>query len=121
MNFFRKDWILYQEIANEGGKKPEALIDVNEKTDSPENNKHVPFITETSNGYEVVTGKTAMHATDNEHHTMFIQLNVDDKFIYRKNISIGEEPKAIFEVPKGKKVVAYAFCNLHGLWKYEYK
>ncbi len=115
--FYRKDWILYQEVANEGGKKPEALLEVNAKTDDPETNKHVPFIEETANGYKVKSGKNEFHATDSDHHTMFIELHVDNKFVYRRTFELNEKPEVEFISPKGKQVTAYAFCNLHGLWK----
>ncbi|MDR1834497.1 MAG: hypothetical protein LBQ96_01700 [Fusobacteriaceae bacterium] len=29
----------------------------------------------------------------------------------------GDEPEALFSVPKGASVVAREYCNLHGLWK----
>lgn len=118
MKYFRKDWIMYQEVANEGGKQPEALIEINVKTDNPETNKHVPFIEETTNGYSVRCGKTEFHAETEEHHTIFIELVVDETYFYKKYIKYGEEPKVEFSVPKGSKVEAFAFCNLHGLWKF---
>jgi len=46
---------------------------------------------------------------------MFIELRVDEKFVYKQYLKQDEEAKAEFLVPKGKKVTAYAFCNLHGL------
>ena len=117
IKYTRKDWILYQEVANEGGKQPEALLDVKLKEDDPETNKHVPFIEETKDGYIVKTGKNELHATDSEHHTMFIELFVDDEYQLRKYIKTDSEPIAEFKVPKGKNVVAVAFCNLHGMFK----
>lgn len=117
--FYRKDWILYQEVANEGGKTPEALIEMNVKEDLPDSNKHVPYIEEIEDGYVVKCGKKEFHATDAEHHTLFIDLNVDNKYQYRQYIHIGELPEATFKVPKGTRVTAVAFCNLHGLWKSE--
>lgn len=121
MKFYRKDWILYQEIANEGGKTPENLIEVKAKTEDPDKNKHVPFIEEIADGYLVKTGKPGDHATDEEHHTIYIDLFVDNKYYYRQYIERNSKPEAKFQVPKGKKVVAYAFCNLHGLWTYSLK
>lgn len=118
MKYFRKDWILYQEIANEGGKDPEALIALNIHEANPDENKHVPFIEETAQGYFVKCGKNEYHGTSAEHHTIFIELVVDNKYQYRQYIAHDEKPEATFVVPKGKKVEAYAFCNLHGLWKF---
>lgn len=117
MKYYRKDWILYQEVANEGGKKPEALLDVNAKTDDHDKNKHVPFIEETSDGYKVRVGKNEFHGTDAEHHTMFVELVVDNKYFYRVNVDLNEKPDYEFKIKKGKEVKAYAFCNLHGLFE----
>ncbi len=118
MKYFRKDWILFQEIANEGGKYPSDLLESKPKSDDPETNKHVPFIIETTNGYKVRTGKNEMHPTDEKHHIMFIELMIDNKFVFRKNISLNEEPIANFECRKGKVVKAVGFCNLHGLFEF---
>lgn len=119
--YFRKDWILYEEIVSEGGRKPADLLDVNLKEDDPETNKHVPFIEETADGYKVKSGKNEFHATTEEHSTMFIDLFVDDKYQYRQYIAKGENPEATFNVPKGTKVQAFAFCNLHGMFTYKLK
>ncbi len=118
MKYFRKDWILYQEAANEGGQKPEGLLDVIAKQDDPETNKHVPFIIETETGYTVKVGKNEFHGTDEKHHTMFIELQVDNKFFYKKIVGLNETPEASFNIPKGTVVKALAFCNLHGLFEY---
>lgn len=119
--YFRKDWILYDEIVNDGGKMPDGIKPTKVQTGDPEENKHVPFIIETDNGYLVKSGKNEYHATDESHKTMFIDLFVDDKYQYRQYIAFGEKPEAEFNVPKGNKVVAVAFCNLHGLFTNEFK
>ena len=118
MNYYRKDWILFQEVANEGGKISTDLLDVKSKIEDPETNKHVPFIEETENGYIVKVGKNEFHGTDKEHHTMFIEIQVDNKYFYRQNVDQDSKPVAEFLVPKGKNVKAVAFCNLHGLFEY---
>lgn len=117
--FYRKDWILFEEVASEGGKMPADLKQMEEKKDDPEKNKHVPYITETETGYEIKCGKNGFHDMTSDHHIMFIDLYVDDKFQYRQHLKYGnnpEEPMATFNVPKGKKVWGLSFCNLHGLW-----
>ncbi|MCK5945653.1 MAG: hypothetical protein KAG04_00110 [Mycoplasmataceae bacterium] len=115
MNYYRKDWILFHEIANDGGKYPEDLLTVKVKEDDPETNKHVPFIEETTDGYKVRVGKNEFHGNDKDHKVMFIDLFIDDLMV-RKNIKIGEELSFEFKVNKGKDVKAVAFCNLHGLF-----
>ena len=115
MKYFRKDWILFQEIANEGGKLPEGLVEVKPKEENPDENKHVPFIEETKDGYIVRVGKNEQHPNDEKHHVMFIDLYVDD-IQMRKTFKIKEELTFEFKTNKGKKVQAVAFCNLHGLF-----
>ena len=114
--YFRKDWILFDEIVNDGGTKPASLLPTKVQTGNPDENKHVPFIEELADGYLVKSGKNEYHATDEKHKTMFIDLFVDNKYQYRQYIAIGEKPEAKFTVPKGKVVKAVAFCNLHGLF-----
>lgn len=120
MNYYRKDWILFQEIANEGGKIPEGFLPVNAKEMNPDENKHVPFIVKTEKGYKVTSGKNEMHPIDAEHHLMFIDLYVDNQ-TFRINFKNGDVPSHEFIVEEGKEVVAYAFCNLHGMFKYTFK
>lgn len=117
---FIKDWILYEELGNEGGQKPDGLKEVIIKYDDPNKNKHVPFIIENNDGYTVKIGKNEYHAEDDEHHTVMAQLSVDDITItkYFKN---NEVPEFSVVISKGKNVRARAFCNLHGLFAYELK
>jgi len=50
--------------------------------------------------------------------SIYIQLHSDDKLIMRKLIESGDEPEYHFKTEKGKKVEAFSFCNLHGMFKY---
>ena len=120
MSYFRKDWILYQEVVSDGGKRPEELLDIKVKNPDPDDNKHVPFIIEQDNGYLVKVGKNEYHPTTKEHKTMFVELVVDCVSI-RKLFKIGETPELFFETKKGESVEAFAFCNLHGLFTYKLK
>ena len=115
MKYFRKDWILFQEIANEGGKLPEELLEVKAREENPDKNKHVPFIEETEDGYKVRIGKNEKHPNNVEHHVMFVDLYVDGLQM-RKTFNINEELIFVVKTNKGKKVEAVAFCNLHGLF-----
>lgn len=117
MKFFQKDWILFQEIANEGGQIPQDLKTTNIKEGNPDEVKHVPFITKTAKGYKVSVGKTGFHANDESHHINFIQLVVDNDLVLTKHLALDTNPEFEFFTEHGKNVEAYAFCNLHGLWK----
>ena len=71
--------------------------------------KHVPVIEENGNTVTVKVGSTA-HPMVPEHYIQWIYLQSAE----------GIEPKAVFALSKGDKAIAaYAYCNLHGLWKKE--
>ncbi|MEF9984828.1 MAG: desulfoferrodoxin family protein [Malacoplasma sp.] len=117
MKFYEKDWVLFQEIANEGGTLPSDLKETNVKDGNPDENKHVPYITKTEKGYKVSLGKTGFHANDSDHHINFVQIIIDDSLILTKSFPYDVNPEYEFFAPHGKVVKAYAFCNLHGMWK----
>ncbi|MCQ2591865.1 MAG: desulfoferrodoxin [Treponema sp.] len=78
--------------------------------------KHVPVIFQ--NGREVVVkvGQNE-HPMTKEHYIEWIIL-VTDKGIQQKYLCPGDKPNAEFIVTEGESIQgAYAFCNLHWLWK----
>lgn len=78
--------------------------------------KHVPVVTREDGKIKIAVGST-LHPMQPEHYIEWIALVVDDKVEF-KFLKPGEEPKAEFaEVKTGN---AYAYCNLHGLWKAEF-
>ncbi|MBN2604841.1 MAG: desulfoferrodoxin [Bacilli bacterium] len=81
--------------------------------------KHVPFIEELSDGYRVTIGKPAIHPMTDVHYIEFIELYVDGVLAAKKEFNPGDTPVAEFTVAKGKEVYAREFCNLHGLWQGE--
>lgn len=95
-------------------EKFEKLVEKNEDSTVE---KHVPYIEEKENGYLVKVGQNTKHPMIPEHFIEFIELLVDDNFLYRKYLKAGDEPEAYFEVPKGAKVLAREYCSIHGLWK----
>lgn len=88
------------------------------KTEDASKEKHVPYIEEKENGYLVKVGKDTAHPMLEAHYIQFIDIIVDDSNLYRKYLNPGDAPEAFFEVPKGQKVVAREYCNLHGVWQY---
>jgi len=88
-----------------------------EKSEDAIKEKHVPYIEESESGYLVKIGQEAKHPMMAEHFIEFIELLIDDDFLYRKYLKAGDEPEAFFQVPKGTKVSAREYCNIHGLWK----
>lgn len=82
--------------------------------------KHLPVFTIEDNKVYVFVGDVEHPMTD-EHHIEWISLQTAQGN-QRKVIAPGEKPATCFNICNGDKVEAvYAYCNLHGLWKSEYK
>lgn len=78
--------------------------------------KHVPEI-RIDRHKVIVTVGSVPHPMAKEHCIEWIALETKCGN-QRKVLSPGAEPKACFRICHGDEVVAaYAYCNLHGLWK----
>lgn len=78
--------------------------------------KHVPVVEKIEGGYLVKVGSAA-HPMTNDHFIEWIELSCDDDtFVQRKMLTPTDAPEAEFKTDAAK-VVARAYCNLHGLWK----
>jgi superoxide reductase len=77
--------------------------------------KHVPVVTTRDNFVKVSVGSVA-HPMIVEHSILWIYLQTD-KGGHRKCLNPGELPEVTFALENEKPVAAYAYCNLHGLWK----
>ncbi len=77
--------------------------------------KHVPVVEKTDNGYKVTVGSVA-HPMDDNHWIEWIEL-VAGSTVYRQNLNPGDAPEATFCVDAAD-VTARAYCNLHGHWQY---
>ena len=78
--------------------------------------KHVPVIKQEGQKVIVEVGGVA-HPMVAEHYIEWIVLETE-KGYQRVDLKPEEAPKAEFALVEGDKVVAaYAYCNLHGLWK----
>ena len=78
--------------------------------------KHVPVITKEGNLVTVKVGSAA-HPMAEEHHIAWIALETKTGN-QRKALKPGGAPEAVFALVDGDEPVsAYAYCNLHGLWK----
>jgi len=78
--------------------------------------KHIPVINVNGNIVTVVVGEVE-HPMIDVHYIEWISIetNLGNQ---RKVLKPGDAPKAQFALLDGEKVVAaYAYCNLHGLWK----
>lgn len=53
-----------------------------------------------------------------EEHLIEMSPLETNRGVQRKVLSAGEAPEAVFALAEGEQAVAaYAYCNLHGLWK----
>ena len=78
--------------------------------------KHVPVVSVDGCSVTVQVGSVA-HPMLSEHYIEFIVLETENGF-QKKDLKPGDAPEAHFELAAGEKAVnAYAYCNLHGLWK----
>jgi superoxide reductase len=76
--------------------------------------KHVPVIEKTDNGYKVKIGSVP-HPMEGQHFIEWIELIADGK-IYRQELKPGDAPEAEFCI-RAENVSARGYCNLHGLWQ----
>lgn len=78
--------------------------------------KHIPVIA-VDGGKVTVTVGAVEHPMLDAHYIMWIALETKQGN-QRKELHPGEKPSAVFMMAEGDEVVAaYAYCNLHGLWK----
>ena len=82
--------------------------------------KHVPVLAARGNRVQVTFGSVE-HPMLDEHYIQFIILETSCGYQLRR-LNSGEAPKAEFLLAEGESaLVAYEYCNLHGLWKAELK
>ena len=80
--------------------------------------KHVP-VAEISGSQVTVKVGAVEHPMIPEHFIEWIVLETEHGF-QKKTLNPGESPHAVFALaPDENPAAAYAFCNLHGLWKKE--
>lgn len=78
--------------------------------------KHVPVIKQEGNIVTVTVGAVE-HPMAEEHYIEWIALQTKQGN-QRKQLKPGKRPEAVFALVDGDEVVAaYAYCNLHSLWK----
>ena len=78
--------------------------------------KHLPVLSVEGNQVKVSVGAVS-HPMEEKHSIAFIVLQTENG-VQRKNLNPGDAPEAVFALVDGDKpVAAYAYCNLHGLWK----
>ncbi len=78
--------------------------------------KHIPVIMQKGNKVTVYVG-SVLHPMVENHYIEWIIL--ETKKGYTKTVlTPNDEPKAKFTINEDDEIVsAYAYCNIHGLWK----
>ena len=80
--------------------------------------KHIPVVEVSGNRVTVSVGSVT-HPMSDEHSILWIQLQTD-KGECRRYLKPTDAPVAVFDLVDGERpTVAYAYCNLHGLWAKE--
>ncbi|MCI1931524.1 MAG: desulfoferrodoxin [Clostridia bacterium] len=79
--------------------------------------KHVPVVKVEGGKISVTVGEVAHPMTD-KHLIEWIALETKNG-VQIKKLTANDKPEAVFAVVDEEPVAAYAYCNLHGLWKKE--
>ena len=79
--------------------------------------KYIPVVDVDGNTVTVTIGSVE-HPMTEEHHIVWVYLQTD-RGGQRKCLEIGKAPVVKFALADEKPVAAYAYCNIHGLWKTE--
>ncbi len=78
--------------------------------------KHLPVVTVEGNVVTVNVGSVT-HPMSEEHHIGWVYLETEQGGL-RRVLAPTDAPVAVFTLGEGERpVAAYAYCNLHGLWK----
>lgn len=79
--------------------------------------KHLPVVRVEGDRVCVDVGRVE-HPMAEEHWIDWVWLQTD-KGGHRKVIRPGDPPQVTFALAEERPLAAYAYCNLHGLWKTE--
>ncbi len=94
----------------------EKMVELVPNTTDAAQEKHVPVIKVDGKRVTVTVGST-LHPMLEEHFIEFIYLQTKQGG-QRKSLKPGDKPEATFALTDDDEAVsAYAYCNLHGLWK----
>lgn len=77
--------------------------------------KHLPVLTLEGDVLAVEVGSVAHPMQENHFITLIAVVNGDSEQIFKLKPNMA--PKIECKVDVNKPVVAYAYCNIHGLWK----
>lgn len=94
----------------------EVMEELVPNTSDGASEKHVPVISKFGNEVTVTAGSISHPMIDN-HYIEWIILETTEGFT-KKDLKPGDTPSVTFTLNENEEVIAaYAYCNLHGLWK----
>ena len=94
----------------------EAMVELVPNTEDGAHEKHIPVIEEKGNEVIVRVGEVA-HPMTEQHLITLIVLHTDQGYKI-KHLHANDAPEAKFALLDNEVVFsAYAYCNLHGLYK----
>lgn len=99
---------------------------MNEKIEDERKEKHVPVIEKMRSGIFCKKGGVKIkvgeesHPMEEKHYIEWIEIITADGKRGKKFLKAGDKPEAEFYTEK-EIVGARAYCNVHGLWKYDVK
>jgi superoxide reductase len=106
------------EILAAGGGEPACcgapMTLLAENTSEGAQEKHLPVIQKTPEGYKVTVG-SVLHPMEEKHFIQWIEL-LAEGVSFIKFLKPGDKPEAAFSTT-ASQVSAREYCNLHGLWK----
>ena len=111
--------ILGMFVKGEGEVCSPDILKIPVQTEGEKSPKHKPVVEIDGDNLTVKVGEAA-HPMDDDHYIQYVAVEAGSE-LYAKCFKPGEAAEATFTVgaDKAADAVAYAFCNLHGLWSSE--
>ncbi|MCL2857670.1 MAG: desulfoferrodoxin [Oscillospiraceae bacterium] len=95
----------------------EKMTELTPNTVEASKEKHLPAVSFSGDTLTVNVGSVP-HPMGEDHYISFVFVETANGG-QRKLLKIGSEPTCKFAFADDKPIAAYAYCNLHGMWKTE--
>lgn len=93
----------------------QKMTNLNAATVEASREKHIPVVEVSDSTVRINVGSVE-HPMSEEHSILWVYL-LTDRGCHRRHLEVGAPPVASFDIGDEKPIAAYAYCNLHGLWK----
>lgn len=98
----------------------EPMEEIKANTTDASQEKHVPVIAVEGDKVSVQVG-SAPHPMTEEHRIVWIYLQTENGE-QLSCVDTKDKPETCFKICNDDRIIAvFAYCNLHGLWKADYK